>query len=224
MKKIIATLLSLTMMLGACTPRPSLSPTDTPSPAPATISRAISPNPSTEAFLVSPVSPIPGIEKTLQTPHIDLPPDGAITTPAPASEGCGYQWAYQDLPELSAKFQQMIQSLKPEATASAYAFGEDCVHSDGTKTFLAMETDFNITLQVNDLANEADLGEWIVKVMQVILNIPKEEIMGPRPGRVSITFQSGSGQKPVNFYVDQYQALPPGLSNAEIYQALQIPQ
>jgi hypothetical protein len=41
-----------------------------------------------------------------------------------------------------------------------------------------METDFNIILQVNDLTNESDLGEWIVKVMQVILTIPQDQIVG----------------------------------------------
>ncbi len=144
------------------------------------------------------------------------------TLPSPYG-GCGYQWAYQDLPELSNEFQQAIQSLQPEATANAYAFGEDCVYADGTKSFTAMETDFNITLQVNDLTNETELGEWIVKVMQVVENISKEKIVGPQPGRVSIAFQAGNEQKYVNFYIDQYQALASGLSNAEVYQALQTP-
>ena len=91
-------------------------------------------------------------------------------------------------------------------------------------SFSAMETDFNVTLQVSDVSNESDLGEWIVKVMQVIESIPKERIVGPQPGRVSLTFQSSSAQKVINFYINQYQALDPGLSNSEIYQALQTPQ
>ena len=83
-----------------------------------------------------------------------------------------------------------------------------------------METDFNITLQVKDLSNESDLGEWIVKVMQVIEKIPSDQIVGPRPGRVSMGFQSVSGQQYVSFYIDHYHALPPGLSGSEIYQTL----
>ncbi|HET9907786.1 MAG TPA: hypothetical protein VFQ23_14140 [Anaerolineales bacterium] len=148
----------------------------------------------------------------------------ATATP-PTYGGCGYQWANQPLPELSAEFQNAIQLLQPEAQANAFAFGEDCVHADGTtRTFIAMETDFNVTLQVNDLSDESALGDWIVKIMDVIENIPPEKIMGPRPGRVSVAFQVGSEQKYVNFYVDQYQALPSGLSSTEIYQALQTPQ
>lgn len=149
----------------------------------------------------------------------------ATLTPTPESYGgnCGYQWAQKALPELSGEFQQAIQQLQSEALANAFAFGEDCVYADGHAVFSAMETDFNITLQVVDLGNESDLGEWIVKVMQVVESISPEKIEGPRPGRLSVEFRSGSEHQFVNFYIDQYQALPDGLSTTEIYQALQTP-
>jgi hypothetical protein len=156
---------------------------------------------------------------------ISTHPSPTITPTTPTYGGCGYQWAYQALPDLSAEFQRAIQKLQSEATATAFAFGEDCVHTDGSsKTFLAMETDFNITLQVTELADEGALGDWIVKVMQITLNVPKEKIVGPRPGRVSIIFQSGDQNQGINFYIDQYQSLPTRLSNVEIYQALKTPQ
>jgi hypothetical protein len=148
-----------------------------------------------------------------------------MPTTAPNPQDCGYQWANQDLPELSSSFQESIQVLQPEAQASAYAFGENCMLADGSVGgFGAMETDFNVTLKVDDLTNASDLGEWIVKVMQVIEDIPPEQIVGPQPGRVNMVFQSDGDQKIVNFYIHQYQALSSGLSNAEIYQALQVPQ
>ena len=162
---------------------------------------------------------------TSSQPPVTVTAVQTVTATLPAYGECGYQWAYQDLPELSAEFQQDIQSLQPAAQAKAFAFGEDCVHQDGTtRTFIPMETDFDISLQVSDLLNEVDLGEWIVKVMRFVENIPPDRIVGPRPGRISIAFQTGSEQKHVNFYIDQYQALPTGLSSAEIYQALQTPQ
>jgi len=160
-------------------------------------------------------------------PLTPIPPAFPATlTPTAESYGgnCGYQWAQKALPELSGEFQQAIQQLQPEALAKAFAFGEDCVYADGHAVFSAMETDFNITLQVSDLSNESDLGEWIVKVMQVIESIPPEKIEGPRPGRVSLEFRSGSEYRFVNFYINQYQSLPNGLSTTEIYQALQTPQ
>jgi hypothetical protein len=83
-----------------------------------------------------------------------------------------------------------------------------------------METDFDITLQVNDLSNESELGEWIIKVMHVIESFPPDRIIGPRPGRVTLIFQSNGEQKSANFYIDQYRGLSPSLSHAEIYQSL----
>ena len=137
---------------------------------------------------------------------------------------CGSQWATKDLPELTRQLDASIKSLDPNAKAWATAYGEDCIYADGHADFSALETDFNVTLQVSDLSNEADLGGWIVKVMQIVENIPEEKIMGPQPGRVSIAFQAGSEQKFVNFYLNQYQILPSGLSDTEIYEALQTPQ
>ena len=155
----------------------------------------------------------------------DSQPEGQIATVPPSSQNCGYQWAQQDLPELSSIFQQSVQALQPEAQATAFAFGENCVRADGSIAgFSAMETDFNITLRVNDPTNESDLGEWIVKVMQVIEAIPPEQIVGPRPGRVSLTFEAGGDPTMINFYVDRYQSLPSGLSNAEVFQALKAAQ
>ena len=230
MKKWIVPLLFWTLILGACFPN-NISPqpdlpiaADTTTPLPNIASPTFEPT-----FDFPTAVQIPKLIVTVGTPHIDQSPDGkfpntASLTPIPPIIGnCGYQWAYKDLPELSADFQKSIQALQPEAQASAFAFGEDCVYADGSATFLAMETDFNITLKVTDSASEAELGEWIVKVMQLILNIPKDMIVGPRPGRVGIAFQAGSSQKSVTFYLDQYQALPLGLSSAEIYQALQTP-
>lgn len=204
MQRIFRTLLFWTLILCACST--SLSPADT------------FPQIATET-----TAPSTTVSITTTEAVSDRPPDGEITAPAPTFEGCAYQWAYQDLPKLSSDFQQSIQALQAEAQASAFVFGENCIHAEGRTDFIAMETDFNVTLQVTDLSNEAELGEWIVKVMQVIEKIPEEEIVGPRPGRVSIALQVSSEQKFVNFYVDQYRALPAGMSNTEIYQALQSP-
>jgi len=165
---------------------------------------------------------IPSTETVSASPTISPPTEQAATLTS-IHPNCAYQWAYQGLPELSAEFQQAIQALQPSAQANAFVFGEECVYADGSRKFLAMETDFNLTLQVTELMDEDAFGEWIVKVMQIILNIPKEKIIGPRPGRVSIIFQSDSQNHGINFYIDQYQSLPTRLSNAEIYQALKTP-
>ena len=239
MQRIFPTLLFWTLILCACSPSgfspeavPATTPQATAIPTEIVFSEvgvATIASPSEDIIPVSTseILPLPKLIATLSTPHIDPGPDGempTIETIPPTVGNCGYQWAYRDLPELTTQFQASLQTLQPEAQANVFAFGEDCVYADGTATFLAMETDFNITVQVSDLSNETELGEWIVKIMQMVESIPKESIVGPRPGRVSIRLQSGSDQKAVTFYIDRYQALPSGLSSAEIYQTLQIPQ
>lgn len=212
MHKFLRLTLLWTVILSAC----SASPAAPQTVSPVTIESPF-PFPTTAVTDTKPIS-------TVATPHIDQGPDGANTAP-PDTQNCGYQWVYQDLPGLSSSFQQSLQALQPEAQGKAFAFGENCVLPDGSiDRFLPMETDFNITLQVSDLNNESNLGGWIVNAMQVISEIPREQIVGPRPGRVSLTFQSGAEQKMVNFYIDQYQGLPSGLSTAEIFQVLQTPQ
>ena len=216
MPRIFHTCLLWILLLSACSAIPTALQT-----VPGTTTEAPLPLPTTAVPDPDPIS-------TIGTPHIDQPPDGQITAEPPASsdpEQCAYQWAQQDLPELSSVFQGALQAHEPEAQGSAFAFGENCLRNDGTiASFSAMETDFNITLQVSDLTNESDLGDWIVKVMQVIAEIPPDLIQGPRPGRVNIAFQSNDEMKGALFYINQYQELPTGISSAEIYQNLKVPE
>ena len=213
MQSMFRTVLVLTLLLSACSAIPAThqtSPSATMEPA--------SPLPTTAV-------PIPKPIRTLGTPHIEQGPDGAVTVAPPNTQNCGYQWAYQDLPRVSSNFQQTLQALQADAQGSAFAFGENCILPDGSVgDFLPMETDFKLTLQTSNLNDETELGGWIIKVMEIIAAVPPDQIVGPRPGRVTITFQSNANQKVVNFYINQYQELPSGLSPAEIYQALQGPQ
>jgi hypothetical protein len=221
MRRNFVPLLFLSLVLFACSPV-GLSAEPTPGePA------AVPTTPATEIptdvvipINTKPVLPPDKLIATVSTPHIEQGPDGAVTA-LPSYQECGFQWAYQDLPELSASFLQSLQTLQPEAQGNAFAFGENCMLSDGSVGyFSAMETDFNVTLQVNDVTDASELGEWVVKVMQIVDAIPPDQIMGPRPGRVSLEFQSNGQQDMLSFYIDQYHGLSPGLSNAEIYQTL----
>ena len=220
MKRFIRTILFLTLILSACSPAvpsaeaPLAISSETQAPVPATPLTEVIPVSTTE------VLPPPKLAATLSTPHIDQGPDGAVTIPPSYPQDCAYQWAQQALPGVSDQFLQSMQALQPEAQGYAFVFGENCVHADGSATFLPMETDFNVTLQASDLSDETALGEWIVKTMQVIENIPPDQIVGPRPGRVGIIFESNGQRQGVSFYIDQYKAFPSGLSPAEIYQAL----
>jgi hypothetical protein len=229
MTKRIRTLFFLALILSACSPvalppeippaAVSDTPTSIPAAAPATEMSSTEIIPITTTDVLPPEK----IIATVSTPHIDQGPDGAATVDPSYPRQCGYQWAYQDLPELSGEFQQSIQAQQPDAQAVAFGFGEDCVYADGTKIFIPMETDFTVNIPLSDTSDTAILGEWVVKIMQVIGEIPPGQIIGPRPGRVSILFENVQ-REGVNFYIDQYHALPAGLTPAEIYQTLKSSQ
>jgi hypothetical protein len=217
MVRFFRTPLFLVLILIACSPTSAVS-----QPLPSTA--AADPSPPDIPLSITSQPPSTKLVATLSIPPIEQPPDGTGTIAPTGSQGCAYRWAYQDLPDLSNEFQSALQGLQPGATGYAIAFGEDCVHDDGSATFVPMETDFNITLPVDDTTNEAELGDWIVRVMQVIANIPPEKITGPRPGRVSLLFESGAERTGISFYIDQYQALPVNLDSSELFRTLQQSQ
>src|SRR5215204_2146767 len=143
MNRFIHSLLFCTLILYACS---------TSSPATDTVPLDPATSPLAEAEF-TPSLPSPQIVQTLQTPHIDPTPNGNEVILTPTYEGCGYQWAYKDMPELNEPFDEAIKIINTDAKAWATAFGEDCVYADGHTDFSAMETDFYVHLPVADLSN-----------------------------------------------------------------------
>ena len=145
-------------------------------------------------------------------------------SPSPASEACAYNWASENLPELTQKLDSPMRALNAKARARAEAFGEDCIYADGHSTFGAMETDFYIQLRVDDLYNEAAFGNWISQVMTVIEQIPPEEIRGPQPGFVEFRFtKSDTEQIIVRIPIKDYRDKAGDKSGKELFRLFYIP-
>ena len=200
------TLLFLTLVLGACT---ISIPTPQTLPAP-TAAETVS-TPSSPKSLA-----------TVRTPHIDPGPDGEFpgTTEVPSTTQCGYQWAYQDQPELSMQFDQAIKAIIPNSTSHATAFGENCVTADGQVVrFAAMETDFYVIATVASLDDHVTFGNWIAEVMKTINNFPPDQLVGPNPGFVEYRFEK-SGTELINIRVpiQQYNETANGKTGEELFQ------
>jgi len=139
--------------------------------------------------------------------------------------GCGYMWAYQDDPELTAKVDEAIRLLDPTASARAQQFGEDCVYEDGHSTFSALETDFYTHLPIEDLTDNESFGNWIAQVMPLITQIPPEELQGNNYGFVEFWFDKSESEHlvvrvPIQKYLDEGQ----GKTGTELLQMfLEIP-
>jgi hypothetical protein len=145
-------------------------------------------------------------------------------SPTPTYEDCYYNWAQEDMPELTQKIDSAIRTLATDASGMATAFGEDCIYADGHSTFGAMETDFYIQLRVDDLHNEEVFGNWITQVMTVIEKIPPEEISGPQPGFVEFRFtKSDTEQIIFRVPIRDYRDKAGGKSGTELFRLFYTP-
>ena len=136
----------------------------------------------------------------------------------PTYEGCAFVWGSQDLPVLSRKFNAALQEISMDASGLAYAYGENCVYADGRQSFGAMETDFRVGVKVTNVRDEAALGDWIFKVMQVVLDLPQADMEGPQPGRVDFDFkQPDPAEIFVRVPIDVYRREAQGLKGAELF-------
>lgn len=146
-----------------------------------------------------------------------------LLTEAVAAQPCGYQWAYQDDLELTSSFDAAIKSLDPNASGKAQLFGEDCVHSDGTTTFIAKETDFYVHTRVENLNNEEEFGNWVKQVLEIVLQIPREEL-AIQYGVVEFHFEKTEAESLgfrvlIQTYIDTAQ----GKTGAELFQMFYTP-
>ena len=153
-------------------------------------------------------------------------PNPAIVQPlaqSPTVGPCGFNWARKNLPELSQQLlARMNEAALPVLSASAEAYGEDCLYSDGSLAyFAAMETDYHVTLAVGDLSDAATLGSLLEQTLAVIDQFPVGETPGPNPGYIGIVFQAGDMVETVQFPRTQADTLrAQGLSGAQFYEAL----
>ena len=219
--KLTKTLLFLTLVLGACSSGIS-SPEAISTTSQIDLS---SPQPGDKSTKEIPFDPPtvdaskPKIIATIGTPNIGLPPDGNFPTPPISQQDCGYQWAYNDLPELTEQFDQTVKTLNPNSTSHATAFGENCIAPDGQVVkFLAMETDFYIILPVTDLSNYESFGNWVAQVMQVVNSYPPDMLAGVNPGFVEFRFEKGISENiGVRVLIRQYNETANGKTGEELF-------
>ncbi len=171
------------------------------------------------------ISCVPSLPRASQpTAPTSLPPETLteyVPSPLPVSptyDGCAYVWASQDMPELSRKLNSSLQAISMDVSGLAYAYGENCVYGDGHSTFSAMETDFRVGVKVTAIRDEDALGNWIYKVMQVILAIPPDQLEGPQAGRVDFDFkQPDPAQLFVTVPINQYRQEAGKLRGAALF-------
>jgi len=135
-----------------------------------------------------------GLAPTATTPPPPPTVDSPTQTVPPTAQPCGYMWAYEDAPELGEKIQAAVQGIDPKATARAQAFGENCMHPDGSVGyFAAMETDVYIRLTVEDLTAQESFGNFMGQTLPLIAQIPESEFPGGY-GFVEFSFEKNDSE------------------------------
>jgi len=168
-----------------------------------------------------------GIGQSLPEPAENPNTAPATVTVEPSQDdqsvNCAFMWAKKPLPELSESFDPTLKEALPNAQGYAEAYGENCVTETGEiAQFLAMETDFHITLRVEDLDDQQTLGKLIEDVMTVLAKFPPQDTPGPQPGYVGLTFEAPNDS--LRLWVmrtDIEAALENGLQGEELFIALQ---
>jgi hypothetical protein len=177
-------------------------------------------------FLLLNACNFPTQEPPSPTFTVDPETAPAIETETPQTlnySECGFVWARKPLPDLSKDFKNALKEIQPQADGHAEAYGENCINHDGEVVrFLAMETDFYITLQVKDLEDKQALGELVEQVLDVVGKFPPEETPGPQPGYVGITFEAPGDELRLWFtIVTAKTALESGLEGEDLFVKLQ---
>jgi hypothetical protein len=192
MKRSIASLLFWTLVLCACSPSPNIA---------------------------SPTALVAADPTSTSIPITDV---ATVVSPTDASSSvnlCGYQWAYNDLPELTAQFDQSVKNIIPNSKSHATAFGENCIGNDGQVVqFLTMQTDFYVLVTVESLDEYETFGNWIAGVMQVVEVFPDDVIPGPMPGFVAFQFEKSTTETfGIRIPIQQYRETGQGKTGQELF-------
>jgi len=110
---------------------------------------------------------------------------------------CWFSWASQGLPDLSEQVEKEIANTGiTNATVGASAYGEECQSYDtnAVQYFTVEQTDFHITVHVDNVSDQATLNRDILYILRVLKNFPPNKAPGPMPGEVFLSFVSDAGE------------------------------
>lgn len=119
---------------------------------------------------------------------------GPTETPPPP-ENCAYVWSNRSLPEVANIVNQALRDAGiPEVDGQASAYGEDCLDPETNTVvgFRTMQTDFYFSVAVQDITDTQGMGDIAEAVLRALDSMPADQIPGPNPGYVGITYDDGS--------------------------------
>jgi hypothetical protein len=164
-------------------------------------------------------------------PGMDVNPTMQLTTlpeititPSLNYEQCGWVWATQSLPDLSSKVQTaFLAAGLTNHTVLAEAYGENCISQNNKiQSFAAMETDFHISAQVEDLTDTDHLGYLLEQFLIILDDFPPGTTPGSQAGYIGVHFSNGAEDLNLWFSViDGETSRALGLQGSDLFIELQ---
>ena len=180
-------------------------------------------------LLIASCTPLVGLPVTTGPTSTEAPSIAETNTPAttetPAEvTNCAYAWTQRELPELTDEVNAAFQMAGySEVDALANAYGENCINPQTNKVvrFSAMQTDFMISVAIEDTDDAEVMGEWIERVLKVLGDFQPGDIPGPNPGYIGISF--GTSGDLVSLWFQRKEAedlLMKGVTGSRLFEAL----
>lgn len=121
--------------------------------------------------------------------------------------GCGWQWARQDLPDVTVLAQEALRAVDfEEVGVHVEAYGENCLNPDmSVRYFAAMTTDFYVSLPVADLSDMEAISEKVVIIYSMFSRLPQEKLPA-RLGYLDFIFISGAQTRRLRAMFDDYKS------------------
>jgi hypothetical protein len=131
---------------------------------------------------------------------------------------------YVPLPERTAEIQAAINAAGlANVTVTASAYGENCYSANPDDVGIGpMQTEsYFVTALVDDLTDEATLGDLAAEILAVLNQFPPREGFRPIPDQFIITFIQNEQQLTLRVGVAQAaQVIEQGLSGEALWNAL----
>ncbi|MBN1680831.1 MAG: hypothetical protein JW966_11110 [Anaerolineae bacterium] len=140
-------------------------------------------------------APDQGTVKLTVLPAVSPSPDDTLDYSA-----CSWQWAQEVLPDETTQLADSLSAANlPVNDLTVFAYGEDCFNAEGNVVrFAAMETDFLLTLAVDDLDDSETLGDLAADALVIIVrDFPVSDTPGPMPGQITLSFEARDGSTAV---------------------------
>ncbi len=155
------------------------------------------------------------------TPTATFPPTATPGTASVTSTPCPFMWARQDLPQIT----QLAQIALQYASVSTFTNGIDTVRAEAygesaCASFMAITTDFYLTLETDDLNDEA-IAERMLHAYYALTDGLEVWWLPARFGYLDIRFVNGSDERPLRTMFSQIEAaLKQGLTGTELLEAI----